>query len=196
MALVTVGRAQLHPQCQKIDAVLLADLLEAASKMAESFCNRSFTAADFAEVRDGNGLVEMAVCNPPINTLTSVVLLLNDESTETLLTAEFRFDSESGLVQPIPTSTMSSVNGVGSRCFPYGFKNITFNYNGGYATIPDDLQEAVIQIAVALNAMRSLNSYNDPGMVSETLGDYSYKRGEVFNALDGLTLEILSSYRI
>ena len=55
--------------------------------------------------------------------------------------------------------------------FPRGFQNIEVKYTAGYSTIPDDIQQGAVQAIVALYNQSKL----DPNLLSEKIGDYSYR---------------------
>ena len=56
--------------------------------------------------------------------------------------------------------------------FPRGFYPVFVEYEAGYATIPDDLERACIEIAAEMYQTRQ----QDRSVTSETLGDYTYSR--------------------
>ncbi len=55
---------------------------------------------------------------------------------------------------------------------PDAVKSVLVEYTAGYATVPDDLEQACIEIA----AMMYRDRRRDSGLASESLGDYSYTR--------------------
>ena len=55
---------------------------------------------------------------------------------------------------------------------PDAVKSVLVEYTAGYATVPDDLEQACIEVA----AMMYRDRRRDSGLASESLGDYSYTR--------------------
>jgi hypothetical protein len=68
---------------------------------------------------------------------------------------------------------------------PDAVKSVLIEYTAGYSTIPDDLEQACIEVA----AMMYRDRRRDAGLASESLGDYSYtraNRAEVDAVMSGL----------
>ena len=68
---------------------------------------------------------------------------------------------------------------------PDAVKSVCVEYTAGYATVPDDIEQACIEIA----AMMYRDRRRDAGLASESLGDYSYtraNRAEVDAVMSGL----------
>ena len=55
---------------------------------------------------------------------------------------------------------------------PDAVKSVLVEYTAGYATVPDDIEQACIEVA----AMMYRDRRRDSGLASESLGDYSYTR--------------------
>lgn len=66
--------------------------------------------------------------------------------------------------------------------FSSGFQNVYIDYNGGYATIPDDLEFIAIEMVANMFHNRNVNR----SVKSEKIGDYAYTTGEVMSALDSV----------
>lgn len=84
---------------------------------------------------------------------------------------EYRVDEDAGLIEITRSSDsfFPSFGGV-SGTFPRGWQNILIHYTGGFATVPDDLEQVAIELVkLALDA-----SARDSALASENLGDYSY----------------------
>ena len=60
--------------------------------------------------------------------------------------------------------------------FPGTFQGLFAEYVAGYATVPDDIEQVVIEIAADLYRVR----LEDESKTSESLGDYSYSRAASF----------------
>jgi hypothetical protein len=77
--------------------------------------------------------------------------------------------------------------------FPRSHNNIRIQYVAGYATIPDDLQQAIAEIVVATYLQVGIN----PNLRSESLGGYSYTINDkkTFDNLSILSKQTLQSYK-
>lgn len=65
--------------------------------------------------------------------------------------------------------------------FGQWYKNIYLDYNGGYATIPADLEQTAIEITSDVFESRKVNA----NLKSEKIGDYSYSLGDIKTAVSG-----------
>ena len=74
--------------------------------------------------------------------------------------------------------------------FPYGFQNIIITYTAGYVTPPADI---TFWIMNAVKTLYSLYQNNAEGIVSWTVGDISYKYGEMARAGISIPDSILNS---
>jgi hypothetical protein len=94
-----------------------------------------------------------------------------------------------------PTDSLTDYMIDDARGIIYGptltqYRSFFVDYEGGYGTIPYDLQQATIEMA-----SRLLNSRKrDPSLQSESLGGYSYSLRSVSD-LDSSTKLVLDSYR-
>ena len=73
---------------------------------------------------------------------------------------------------------------------PSAVKSVLVEYTAGYATVPDDLQQACIDVS----KMLFLDRRRDTGMQSENLGDYSYSRASR-SEIDALMASMLMDWR-
>ncbi len=126
---------------EQTDDHVIFELLKSAEKKAETYCNRVFTQATFAERLDGLMCARLSVKNAPITSITSVHddLDRNYGASTLLETTEYTFYEESGIV--------CRDGGL----FQNGIKNVQIIYVGAWtpATFPDDLELDVIKIALA-----------------------------------------------
>jgi hypothetical protein len=94
-----------------------------------------------------------------------------------------------------PTDSLTDYMVDDARGIIYGptltqYRSFFVDYEGGYATVPFDLQQSTIEMA-----SRLLNSRKrDPSLQSESLGGYSYSLRSVSD-LDSSTKLVLDSYR-
>lgn len=154
----------------KVDA-----LIEAGSELIEKYCNRIFTAADYVEVQDGNGYNEIYVYNPPINSITSVIITSNTID-YTFVTAKLKTKNPVGRVGlDLDATDISDL----FTHFPRGSQNITINYNGGFTTIPVPLRMVLADFTI-----RAFDSLGEEDYLSEKLGQYFYKVKEDKSRID------------
>jgi len=172
MALTTAVRAKRYNTLAGVNATLLNELLEAASDLAENFCSRAFASAVYApETYDGLGDAILFLRNMPITDVASVLIRDPDGSEEDIDNAaddQFVYDPDAGILRFDPNCTSDHT------AFTLGFQNVDVTYTGGYAAVPDAVQQAVIIIAIGLYSEGSFSG--DPGLESEKLGEYQWKR--------------------
>lgn len=117
------------------DDVLLAKLITNASVMFNTECNRplGFKQQMITEKRNGNGAARMVLYNWPITAVSSLYInnLLIPSSPDAVKTG-FLFD-QTGLY-------------LIGQIFPEGFQNVTITYTFGYSTVPEDVQQAVMEL--------------------------------------------------
>ena len=137
VALTTLERIKtfLNITNENSDSIL-NQLLQSVSEEVQNHCNRKFLKATHTEYFDGDKAERLFVSNFPIISITSI----HDDiervfGADTLVdTDSYVADSENGIIQfdyPI---------GLGT-----GQKNVQVIYEGGYETIPMDLQDAVVK---------------------------------------------------
>ena len=76
--------------------------------------------------------------------------------------------------------------------FANGFQNVYIDYNGGYATIPNDLEFIAIEMVSNMFHNRNVNR----SVKSEKIGDYAYTTGEIMSALDSVKDQLTMWRRI
>jgi len=167
MALTTTARAKQHSALANVDDTLLGYLLDAASSVVEGYCSRTFALADYTETYDGTGLEFLYLWNYPIVSVTSATVTESGGIQTVIASSDLRFDASSGKLM----YDFDEAASFGT--FIRGHQNWTVVYRGGYATIPDAIQEATIQ--VVLSAYSAGDS--QAGVSSEKLGEYSYTKG-------------------
>lgn len=116
---------------------LLTSAIEQASSFIDSYTNRKLEAQDYSLRLDWHGEDEFIFPQYPVNTLTS--FQYNSWTIGTPVWEDYNKDKY----------YLDNDTGVFSLTFRIhkGIKNIRVICNAGYATIPEDLQRACIQIA-------------------------------------------------
>ena len=171
-----------------LEQALIDRLITAFTKEIEAQCNRVFAAANYTEKHDGDGERNILVKNIPLNTLTSITV--TSSKVTVVNSTDFTFDPLTGEIRWKDWDIASTADFVGF--FPIGFQNISISYNGGYTTIPDDLEmlcaEGIIQVFDRKEAVGQVQS--------EKMGQEYYSYGlEQFRNLVFTHKKTLSRYR-
>lgn len=109
------------------DDELLKRMISSCSKLIESWLNRTITAENYNEVFSGNEGVYHFCKNRPIISVGNVFINGHE-----LSPSEFCADEECVYLN--------------NNLFPHGIKNILVNYNAGYETVPEDIEQACIEM--------------------------------------------------
>ncbi len=168
-ALTTVVKVKrfLHTSAT-VDDDLLTELINAWTARMERIAGRQFAARAYTERYCGNGTLTLELNHYPVNSITSIVFVAGAGSQETITTIDattWRYDSTSGIIRLIADTWIDELGN-----FAAGFRNYEIVYNGGYATVPDDLD----MLCRELVAETYNQSKRDTSIRSESLGDYSY----------------------
>jgi uncharacterized phiE125 gp8 family phage protein len=177
-ALTTVEKVKrlLHTS-STTDDDLITELINSCSAKIERLCNRQFLARAYTERMDGHDTHKLVVKHYPINEITAIYEVSgagSEEETELIADTIYRYDSETGIIELIADVWTSAFD----TAFAAGFLNYEVQYNGGYATIPDDVDMVCRELVVEAYNL----SKRDSTLRSESLGDYSY------TLADGLSL--------
>lgn len=136
--------------------------LAAACEDIRRYCSQTFDLVE-GDVVTLHGTGKSTVLLPELPVVAvNTVTIDKDLDTEEVIT-EFKIDSATGILYRSPSSTTSW--GLG---WPWGFANITVDYDHGYAVIPANL----INVAVGL-ARESIVS-GPSRLRSETIAGYGY----------------------
>jgi uncharacterized phiE125 gp8 family phage protein len=147
-ALVTLnqGKTELDiPLANTSEDSRIEDFINAASDFIEAVTGRKFKADDYTEYFDGNDLAYLLLSEFPINTVTSVHI---DD--------QWVFAAASELVST-ERRIMRDVL-IARRCGIFHYKStqsIKVVYNAGYATIPNHLQQACLELVKYLYVTRN-----------------------------------------
>jgi hypothetical protein len=142
--LTTADKVRTHLALKTPDAdTLLAQLVSASSRWVVSQLGRPVLAATYTEVRNGNGRTRMLLdeCPPTLDeppiTVTSVKV---DGATIPKRAAVTEGDTS-------PSGWVLRAYGIDlvGHSFSRGTQNVEIVYSVGYATCPEDLEQAVIE---------------------------------------------------
>jgi hypothetical protein len=154
----------------------IGQLATRVSIMVARYCNRlapngvsalEALGSDLTEYYDGTGEKDLQVVRYPLISVTSVH---SDHArafgAATLVAAaDYYMDKRNGRIVLMPNAnTAFATQGI----FVKGSANVKVVYQGGFATVPEDLKEAAILWASAIFARRRA-----VGIVSESIGAYS-----------------------
>ena len=187
--LVTLARAKQVPALSVIGNTYLATLITAASGFICNYCSREFISVERTELLDGDGEDEVLLTNTPITAIGAVVV--TDQwagDSETYSSSDFITNLKTGLLKFSPTLTSGTV-----KYFTPGVQNVSVTYTAGYATIPETVQQACCDIIKAMYAQGS--STNNPALMSEKMGEYSWTAGRVNTSLADLNSILPASAR-
>jgi len=137
-------------------------LINIASDFIMQTTGRWLKAKDYtAEVYDGNGKYYLFPWNYPINSLTTLQQIDTISGSAIItyvLNTDYLWDSERGRIY----LRWGFAEGVG---------NYKLTYNAGYTTVPYDIRYACAQLCQFMNTNKS-----KPGLISESIGAYSYSK--------------------
>lgn len=138
---------------------ILTRLINRGTDIIQNYCKRTFDDATYTEKWDGDNTGTYNVKHYPINSITGIYYLVSDYDSDTWDTLDddfYTYDSASGIVYC-------------ETPFHKGmYRNWKITYNGGYATIPQDIKEACVDIVTYL-----YNKKNSKGIKVERVGDRS-----------------------
>jgi hypothetical protein len=116
-------------------------LLPVLTEGINKYLRRRVNSATRTEVRNGQGTNYIRVYNPPINSITSIVFDYQGYNPTTVAGSNFAFDTDQNVGLVMFKATASPKYG-----FDDGFQNILITYNGGFSTVPADIQSAAALI--------------------------------------------------
>ena len=178
--------------------VVLTRVIEAAESRIRGLCESrtSFLTGTYVERFDGNSCQLFRLKHSPITSITSVVC---DGVTIASTLYTFAADRNAiGFINPGQSTFFSTAMSSGrsvtgqsfnTPSFGSGFNTVAITYVGGYANtaaIPDDLEQAVIELASIYYQSRG----RDPGLISETLGSYSWTRAENEQSIEAVVAKL------
>ena len=170
---------------------ILDVVIPAVQDRLERSCGRLFDTGSRSEIFDGDGSAGIILKHVPVTAMTSVVLTADDGTTTTYSSATsptfaetFRYDSVTGRLQWIGAETGRLVTdewgsliaetwGTSPR-FRRKFQNVTVSYTGGYTSMPEDLQLLMYELVGAAMQRRGSGTGQDPTLLSESVGSYTY----------------------
>ena len=187
---VTLAKAKRTLALSNLKSALLTDLIEAASAQVESYLDTPVISAERTEVYNGNGLTQLPLRAIPITALGNIVITDITGTVTTLANTNFDFDSgPGGRIAFSPISTSS----IGVFCA--GFQNVSVTYTAGFLSgaIPDEIQEATIQIAVGIYIPTAAAN---PQFAMERMGEYQRTLVAPMSLITPAVEALLAKYRL
>jgi hypothetical protein len=162
MAITTVGACKsfrgIDTANQEHDAEL-ARIIPAVQAFLEEECGRIFDAGDLTEYFDGDEWnCLLLVARPPINSIANIWDDPTRAFTTPLASTTYEIkDAKAGIIRLLD-----------GRQFSSGQRSIKLTYNGGFTSIPIDLQQAAIEMVWAA---REKGAHNLIGVRSRSIAD-------------------------
>jgi hypothetical protein len=143
----------LQQLCDALDKTIITDgddqklerIINAASKFFNDRTNRLLKARANVEYCDGNGRDTLMVDNPPINSTPSTITICVDTDVPRTYPAANNYLPDSIVIY----SKYGKIVLLDDSFYP-GSQSIKVSYNGGYTTIPGDLEQACIEVCSML----------------------------------------------
>lgn len=160
---------------------LLTRLTKAATRAMERYCGRGFTLEARLETYDGEGAESIQLRAWPVRRVVAVYLTDGVSVTGELGPTDYSIEYRSGVIRRAGVGIGPAGGYPGSRVgffsgpspsFGNQANDVVVDYTGGYSVVPEDLE----QIAVEVTAFMFQSRAQDPRLISESIGDYSYTR--------------------
>jgi hypothetical protein len=137
---LSTGERPLTPR----DDAMLARLITGASALIEKYCSRPIGLANWQEVRDGLGGERDHRMVLAVNPITAITLLMVDGLT---IPAAPPLSQSQGFIGSTAGYVFNETT-LGLRGFRFtrGLQNVTVQYTAGYSPIPDDIEQACIEL--------------------------------------------------
>lgn len=120
---------------QTTDDALLTSLIDRASEFIDTAVGRGILSADYTDILNGNGADSIFVNNYPITAVSAVQVDEYDYSPAPLSkNVGYIFNAHRVYLR-------------GGK-FNLGVQNVVISYTGGYLTVPDDIQQACVELVV------------------------------------------------
>lgn len=162
---------------------LIGALIDYASNAIENYCNTYFSSTAITDRLDGGGRYLITKVAPII----SVTSITDAYDSTVVSSADYLNYLAAGLIYIDVDTTNYALQNL---TWAEGMRRWIVVYNAGYASVPNAVKLACILLVSYFRTTRT------PGMLSETVGDYSYTKMQLPDA--GLPEEVkmlLAPYR-
>jgi uncharacterized phiE125 gp8 family phage protein len=137
------------------DAALIQTLVTAASVLIQSYLGYNIASATYTETRSGHGRESLALRNGPVTAIQSLTVGATTQS-----------------ASPGYDQTGYSFDGgrvyLSNGVFSCGIRNISITYTAGYATVPDDLAQACIELVSLRYKLKDKTGFISEGGLGQT----------------------------
>lgn len=121
------------------DDALLSSIITRISADVAKRCNRKFSAATVTEYHNGRGTEKIFVRRPPVNSVSSIHV-----DSDRVFGSDTQIDSDDVVISD-EVSGLITLNGDVFDKDPF-VENVRVIYNGGFSTIPADLERCVLRL--------------------------------------------------
>lgn len=139
------------PADNDTDDELITAMLERASALIETACNRKFAVADYVDYLNGNGKCVILPVNYPLVSVQSLAV-----SGESIAQESYFFNYDFIMFKR-------------DLRFEKGVKNVEIRYTAGFETIPLDIEQAVIETVALRYAERDRIGQQSKSLAGETV---------------------------
>jgi hypothetical protein len=151
------------------DDTRLEVLIDAVSYFFNNKTNRQLKARALTEYYDGDGTNKILLNSYPVNSITTLHISTDVPRTygsSQLINSDY-YDSDT-------EGVLCYFDGV----FPKGFKTVKIAYNGGYSTIPHDLEQAAL---IMCQYLWMIEKHKKAGMqsISQDRASVSLKESDI-----------------
>lgn len=141
-----------------VDDALLTRLITACSERIAQYIQRNIGTGTITETRNGSGTNQMYLGHWPVTAITSVTV--NGATVPAAVNGSAGYSCQvwDGTSIPIKEPILQVTGGFGVwqgqygnggyGCFPMGVNNVTIVYTAGFATVPEDIAQACIELVV------------------------------------------------
>ncbi len=176
---------------------LLTLLITAVGKSIETYCGRTFASTVFTnEEYDGGGTKELRLKNYPVTTFTKLERNKaedNSDDWEEIDSEDYWVDLNSGIItrsSGFLDFEPTEEEGLSSDSYFWGKSKYRATYTAGFATVPTD-----IQLAVLISVADLYSRGKAPNVKSESLGDHSITFADSSSINNKNVKAILDMYR-
>jgi len=160
------------------DDALLSSIITRVSKDVATRCNRVFEAGTVTEYHKGDGTSELLVRRPPVNSVTSIHI-----DSDRVFGSDTAIDSGDIIISEEIDGMVILMDDYFDR--EPAIENVKIIYNGGYTTIPGDLERNVLRLC-AWDYLEATQWNNTPVKNEKSVDDLR----------DKVWKEIISHYKV
>lgn len=181
------------PRLASVADAEIERLIDEATSLIESYCNRTFGQATYTEMHNPSGTDSIYLRQRPIVSITSVTVGLPDAS-RVLASSEYLVDARTGELRTIS----------GGQWFPASWSTSTFGtdfQSVQVVYVGSETPAAVVGRCLAVINRCYAGNQADPSLKSKSLGDANYTLNAVADAAvltseDKLVLSRFRNYRL